>query len=141
MTLTSTCFYRTTTHRDLHRGKIMMIRTIIIYTRRGTLGTFSRPVRLLGLWLKGYECRLLLKIGLWNPAPQHFHLLLHSSHRYFTRANLPSFSSTDAPNLHRPGKLRTYFSVGFAAIITASLAQHGGMVATKTARQAGNQTR
>ena len=79
------------------------------------------------------------KIGKWNPAPQHFHLLLHSTHRYFTRANPPRFSPTDVPNLYHPGKFRTYFSVGFATIVTASSAQHGSMVATKTSQE--DQTR
>ena len=63
------------------------------------------------------------KIGLWNPAPQHFHLLLHSSHRYFTQANLPSFSSTDAPNLHRPGNFRTDITP-WALLLLLLQAQH-----------------
>ena len=123
MTLTSTSFYRTTTHRDLHRGKIMMIRMIIIFTRRGTLGIFSGPLRLLGLRLNGYVCRSWLKIGLWNPAPQHFNLLLHINHRYLTRANLPSFSSTAVPNPHHPEKLRTDISP-WALLLLVLQAQH-----------------
>ena len=114
---------------------------IIIYTRRRALSTFSRPVQLLALRLKGYECRLSLQIGIVQACASAFPSPSSHNHRFFTRANFPSFSSWTLQIFIVGNILDRYFPVDFATINIARREQHGAMVASKTARQAGNQTR